>query len=294
MYENLMYPEDAFQPRGGKGCSMRLHGGKGGGSAPAPDPRLIEAQIRSMGYQDDAIKKMMSTSDRLAPLQEEELRVGLQRGGVLYGQSQEDRGYSLERRGVLSGLQNRLVSEANEFNTEGRREELVGQAVGDVTQAFDITRQMGARGLQRMGVDPNSGRALAARSGVEMAEAAARASASNKTRQAARLEGYQLTDRATNAMSGYPAATASSVGAGLSTAGFGLQTANSGLAGMNSGYGAAGGLAGQMGTNATGMYGQQASYKNAQDKLAADNDPFKMILGAAAGAGTSWATGGFK
>ena len=37
------------------------------------------------------------------------------------------------------------------------------------------------------------------------------------------------------------------------------------------------------------MYGAQANYKNAQDQIAAQNDPFNTILGAAAGVGTSWA-----
>ena len=45
-----MAPEGAFEPR--PGGSMRLHGGKGGSSAPPPDPRLVEAQIKSMAYQD--------------------------------------------------------------------------------------------------------------------------------------------------------------------------------------------------------------------------------------------------
>ena len=94
-------------------------------------------------------------------------------------------------------------------------------------------------------------------------------------------------------MSGYPAMTSSSVGAGMSTAGFGLQTANSGLAGMTSGYGMGSQAAGGMGSNATGMFGQQAGYKNAQDKIESDNDPFKTILGAAAGVGSKWAFGKF-
>jgi hypothetical protein len=38
-----------------------------------------------------------------------------------------------------------------------------------------------------------------------------------------------------------------------------------------------------MGSNATSMYGAQASYKNSQDQIAASNDPFNTILGAAAG-----------
>ena len=289
MFDELGYPmnpEGAFQPRGGRGSRMRLHGGKGGGSAPAPDPRLVSAQIESMGVQNSAIQQVMKNSNDLAPMQRQQLEDSITRGTALYGQSQEDRAYGLQRRGVLTGLQDQMVTDAQTYNTEGRREQLASQAVGDVTQAFDQTRQMGNRGLQRMGIDPNSGRALAVRAGGDMAEAAARASAANKTRQAARLEGFQLNDRASNAFSGYPASTASSIGSGLSTAGFGLNSANTGLDGMNSGYKTAGGLAGQMGQNAAGMYGAQANYKNSQDQIASQNDPMNTILGAAAGVGT--------
>lgn len=62
MYEHLMLPLGAFEPKPGGG--MRLYGGKGS-SAPPPDPRLIEAQIRSMGIQDDVIKRIMQQSEEI-------------------------------------------------------------------------------------------------------------------------------------------------------------------------------------------------------------------------------------
>lgn len=264
---------------------MGMYGGGGGSSAPPPDPRLTEAQIKSLGIQDSAIEQVLANSRDLAPLQKRQLMDSITRGDTLYGQSQEDRTYGLQRRGVLTGLQDRLVTDANSFNEPDRQEQMAAQAQADVTSAYGNSAGQLARGMERSGVNVGSGKYMALQNQNMLSQAAASASAANKTRQAARLEGFQLTDRATNAFSGYPSSTAGSVGTGLSTAGFGLASANSGLAGLNSGYGAAGGMAGQMGSNAANMYGAMGNYKSQQDKIASEqSDPFGAILGKGLGA----------
>lgn len=259
--------------------------------APAPDPRLVEAQLKSMGIQDSAIQRIMANADRLMPLQEEQMQFGLETARTAYDQSQDDREWMLGRRGQLTNLQNRLTADAKEFNTDDRREQLAGEAIGDVRQAFDQGRQMQMRGLQRMGVNPNDGKFAAMSNQMAMGEALAQSTAANKVRQAARMEGYALTDRATNALSGFPAMSMQATQAGAGFGGMGLDTANKGLAGMNSGFGAGATAAGQMGSNATNMWSAQGNYKNQQDQIAGSNDPFGTVLGAAAG---GWASGGFK
>lgn len=240
---------------------MRLHGGKGGGT-PAPDPRLIEAQIRSLGVQDDVIQRITRNSERLQPLQEEQMRQGIDATKLAQTQSQEDRDYALGRRGTLTGLQNQLASDAKAFSTEQRQDELAGEAVGDVRQAFNTARMSQMRDLTRQGVNPNDGRRAAFDNQFSASEALAQATAANKTRQMARMEGYGLTDRATNALAGYPAQSmqATAAGAGFGAAGLGL--ANQGLAGVNAGYGQAGAIAGQQGSNANSAYGTQANASN--------------------------------
>ena len=72
-------------------------------------------------------------------------------------------------------------------------------------------------------------------------------------------------------------ATQSGAGFGAS----GTNIANQGLAGMNSGYGAAGTMAGQMGQNASSMYGTQANaYGQAQ---AGQGAMTGSVIGAGAG-----------
>lgn len=141
--------------------------------------------------------------------------------------------------------------------------------------------------MSRMGVNPSSGKALALGNQTAIAKAAALASAGTGARDRARVEGIALTDRATNALAGYPAmgmqATQSGAGFGAS----GTNIANQGLAGMNSGITAAGTMAGQMGQNAASMYGAMGSYKNGADNAAANANPMGALLGAGATLGAA-------
>lgn len=270
-------------------CGFILYGGKGGSSAPPPDPALIAAQIKSMGIQDSAIQSMLGITKDMAPLQKQQMQFGLDSARTAYDQSQSDRGWMLDRRGHLSGLQDTMLKDASDFDLQGRTNQMLGEAQADVTSAFNNSRDQNSRAMSRMGINPSAGRAMAMNNQNAIAQASAQASAASKVRQAAKAEGYALTDRASNALAGYPAMGMQATGAGAGYGASGLGIANSGLAGMNSGYGAAGGMAGQMGSNATGMWNAQANYKNGQDQIAASNDPMNSILGAATGVGMSWA-----
>ena len=281
-----LLPEDAFKPLFGRRGPMRLHGGKDNG-APPPDPRLIEAQIRSMGIQDDAIKGIMDLSREMQPLQREQLQFGLDSARSAFEQSQADREYGLGRRAALTGLQDRLVSDARSFSAEDRGNQLAGQAIGDVRQAFATTRDASARQLARMGVNPSDGKFAAMASQAGIAEALGQAQASTAARDSARKEGYALTDRATNALAGYPAFGLQTTGQGAQFAASGINLANQGQAGLMAGNQSAAQMAGQMGQNATNMFGAQASYKIGADKAAADANPMGALLGAGATLGAA-------
>lgn len=275
MYEHLMLPLGAFEPRPGGG--MRLYGGKGN-SAPPPDPRLIEAQIRSMGIQDDMIGRIVASAEAMQPLQQEQMRFGLDANRTAFEQSQADRNYALERRGQLTGLQDQMIGEARDFNAENRGAELAAQAGADVEQAFANQRQASGRAMARMGINPNSGRSAAMDAQMSMAQATAKAGIQGGARQAARAEGRALTDRASNALSGYPAMGMSTTGSGAQFAASGIGLANSAAAGRTAGYGMAGGMAGQMGQNATNMYGTQS-----RDYYGQQGDSVGSILGGLGG-----------
>lgn len=278
-------PERAFRPIGGR---MTLEGGRKGSGAPAPDPRLVEAQIRSMGIQDDAIARILKTAEEMAPIQREQMQFGLDAARTAFNDARDDRAFSVARRGVLSGLQDKLVSEATAFDTDARREELAGEASADVAQVFDGARGQLARSLARTGVNPASGAAATAMSRMATDEALAKVTGMNKARTGARIEGIQMTDRATNSLAGYPSMSMQATGAGAQYAASGINLANVTQAGLNSGATSAAQVASQLGANATGMFGQQANYKNAQDRLAIEEGSALVgALGSLAGAGVT-------
>jgi hypothetical protein len=239
-----------------------------------PDPRLVEAQLRSMGYQDEAIKQTMdllqrqqAANESLMPLQREALQFSLDSGKTAFEQSQSDRNWLLERRGALTGLQDKMIAEANAFDPVAEGERRAAAATAGVGQAVSQQREASARTLASMGVTPNSGRmeSTMRKTGIDAARLGV--GAANEARFGARNEGRMLVDRASNALAGYPAQATGTAGMGAGIGAGQITLANQGAGGINAGYGAmtgtaqaAGGLAGGLASNAIGMYGAQGNY----------------------------------
>lgn len=276
------YPDAAFSPRAGGG--MTLEGGKGGNSAPAPDPALVAAQIKSMGIQDDMIGEIMKLSKDMAPLQKEQMQFGIDSARTAYDQSQQDRNWTLGKRDQLDAAQKPLLDMASSFNEGDRRADMYGESSADISQAFSTVRGTAARDMARMGVNPSDGKIAATSNQMAMGEALAKASAGRAASKMARDEGIQLKSTAANMLAGYPAMGMQATGAGAGYAASGLGLANQGAAGMNSGFGAAGGMAGQMGSNATNMWGQQANYHSNMQEQDQTGSMLGGIGGLAAGA----------
>lgn len=87
-------------------------------------------------------------------------------------------------------LEEKLVADATNFNTEAYREGLAQKASADAGDAFSNTQAMNARSAAAMGVNPNSGRFSGAANRNNLGLAAARAGSMNQTRQRAQDVGY--------------------------------------------------------------------------------------------------------
>lgn len=273
-------------------AGIRLYpGGKGGSSAPPPDPRLIQAQIDSMGYQNQAIQQVMNMSKELLPYQKQQLQFGLDTSRTAYNQSQADRTYALGRRDQLTNFQNKAIADANRYSEPAYADQQARMGLADVKRLSANARLDQAQYMGRRGVNIGSTKFTQADNQRAIQETAMGAQAANMARTAARDLGLRYDDRASGLLAGYPSMGMAATGSGAGFGASGIQMANSGAAGMNAGFNSAGGMAGQMGTNATGMYNAQANYKSQQDQIAASNDPFNTILGAATGVGMNWALG---
>ena len=257
-------------------------------SAPAPDPRLIGAQIKSMGIQDSAIQQILAQSNAMLPLQQQQMQFGIDTAHTAWDQSQQDRQWALGKRSQLDQAQKPILEQAANFNEGARADEIRGQANSDIEQASQASGEAQQRELARRGVNPSSGAALALANQNAMGTALAKAQAGTTARDMARTQGIQLRSNAANMLSGFPSMASGLSGSGAGFGASGINIANSGLAGMSSGFGSAAQIAGSMGTNATGMWGAQANYKLGSDAQAAANNPFASILGAGATLGAAY------
>lgn len=259
-------------------------GGKS--NAPAPDPRLVEAQIKSMNVQDQSIQELLGLQREMQPLQREQLEFGLESARTAARESADDRQWMLGRRSALQGAQDDIAAEADQFDTEGKREELAGQAISDVNQAFDAVRGQQSRDLGRMGVAPGSGRAMALDGQTRIAQALEQARAGTQTRRQARDEGRMLKRGVADMLAGYPGMASAQTGAGVNYATAGVGLTNASMAGQMQGTTAASSIAGQMGSNATSMFGAQAQREAAaRQAKAQERTGWASAIGQGVGAG---------
>jgi hypothetical protein len=260
---------------------MTLEGG--GGGTPAPDPRLIDAQIKNLGVQDAMVQQIIANTNEMAPLQKEQTQFALDASKTAWEQSQQDRDYALERRGQLTNLQNKMVSDAATFNTDAKAEELAGKASADVSQAYASARRTNAAEMARMGVNPADGKYGGAGDAMAASEALAMATGKNNARTEAREEGRRLTQVAAGVMAGYPGMGQSTTAATAQFGSAGQAIANNGLAGLNGGLAQAGQMANQGANTAGSIWGQQANAYNAAQ--ANDGAMTGSIVGGALTAG---------
>ena len=99
--------------------------------------KVSQAQLDSMGLQDSATRSMLE-----------------------------------DRENLYRPLEQRIVTEASEYDTPERRDAKAGQAVADVGQQLSLAQAAQTRQQQRMGVNPNSGAALSLGNQMSLGEAA--------------------------------------------------------------------------------------------------------------------------
>lgn len=232
-------------------------GNGGGGMDGEPDQRLVDAQLRSMDSQDALLQQMLANANMIMPFQRESLDFGLKTAKEAYSDYRADRAYALGRRNELSGLQDKMLADVRNFDTEDKREELAGKSIADVNQAFSSAMNQTGRMMSRRGQNPNDGRWASAVRTLIADKTLAQAAAANNARADARKEGYALTDRAAGALAQSPGlvtqSTTAGQGAGAQPIGMTAATSQT----MQQGLQPAAQLAGQWGNNATNMYSAQ-------------------------------------
>lgn len=179
-------------------------------------------------------------------------------------------------------LEQGLVAQAQEYDTEANRERLASQAAADTARAFGTAEGMTSRSLARRGVGPGSGNAMAMQNQNALALASSRAGAMTGARDRAEQIGYARKLDAVGLGRGL---------AGASTAAYGAAS-GAGSSGLNSsmapGNQYMGGLSSAGNTYGTILNSQTSAYNTAQSQA----DPLASIVGMGVGAYLGSPTGG--
>lgn len=238
-------------------------GGKS--SPPPPDYSGMEA----LGREQLAFSKQQYAE--MKPLAE---RVAAQQMASQEQQMQQAQDYYDYQQQTFRPLEQGLVRQAQEYDTEANRERIASQAAADTARAFGTAEGMTSRNLARRGVGPGSGNAMAMQNQNALSLASARAGAMTGARTQAEQLGYARKLDVTGLGRGL---------AGASTAAYSGAT-GAGTAGLASsmapGNQYMGGL-GAAGNTMGGILNSQTSVYNTAQSQA---DPLATVVGMGIGA----------
>lgn len=303
-FGGYMYPDNAFQPEGGKrgpfNRSMKLWGGGKGGSAPDPNPGYIRSAEASekVGMEQVALGRetldfYKKQYEEIAPVLKQitDSEVATQTAN-----KQRADEYAAYERDTFRPLEKQLVKEAETYNTDAKREELARTASADVSQAFGVARGQQNRQLAAVGLRPDSNRFAALNNNLLVQEALGKAGAQNKARTDAEGLGYAKLQDAANMGRGLASNASTAYGVSINAGNSAAGNAQAGGNFMGQGYGQASGMY-SAGANAYGtagnIYGNEFNSRmqgyNAQQQAAGG---FAKGVGSLIGTGLSMGTGG--
>lgn len=311
-YENFMMfygdvCDDPRDPIARKLAVMQMRNicfGGGKGNVPDANPGMIasaEAAKEIAGLQKETADEMLAFYKEqyadLKPMLDQ-----LTQNEIDVSRANQERAdeYAQYERSTFRPLERGIVADAAAFDTDAKRQELAGQAVSDVNTSFSNARGQESRALQRMGINPNSGRFAAMNSQLTLGQAATQSGAMNKARAdaeniafARKMDAAGLgRNLATNSSTAYGVALAANQQARTGAmAPVGVMGA--GYSGAQQGYSSAAGSYGTAGN----IYGQEFNarmrgYEANQAASGALASGIGSLVGTAAGAYIMKADGG--
>ena len=310
-YDTL--PELAFQRR--DRYSMTLEGGGkgggGGGQAPSPDPNIGKAALQQaqVAQQQEqlASQEYNTFMTQIYPELQSQAQAQTANSNQITAANLKSMqqqqaltdNYSNRITGVLEPLQDSIVAQAKDYNTEGNIQQQQSLAEGDVSHAYDAQRTQMAQNRAAYGIDPTSGAATSQNQTLGVQQAADTAAAGTRARQAAVQLGWAKNLDAANMLQGLPSNQTSSLAAGTAAGNSALASGQTGFSNtlatsgaMNSatgtaqqGYAGAQQGWGSVGNLGLGTYQGQISAYNAQQQANATSSAgWGGAIGSAIGA----------
>lgn len=192
---------------------------------------------------------------------------------------------------VFLPIEDKLISEFQNYGTPERFDKERGRAVADVNANFDAQRKNALARLESYGIDPSQTRNQALDIGMRTAQAAAQAGAADAATQRVENTGRALRAEAINIGRGLPSQVAGSYGqsiaAGQAGVGGAATTTGAGVGAITSGQGfeqlAQGGYAGAANTRNTQYQNQLSTAQYQQAGMGQILDVVGGLGGAAMG-----------
>lgn len=194
-------------------------GGKGGGSAPSPDPLIGQAAMKNAELGEDWLKFARDQFDvgnirqeELDALTESVIKQQMATQDETNTWAREDRTRTKE---VFQPLQDEFIQAAREYDTPEKQAQAAAEARADVVKSMGLQSQANNRQMARMGINPNSGRFQEQTRLDNLNTALASAGAQNAARTQVRDKALALKGDAINIGSGLPSSAAAAYGLGM-------------------------------------------------------------------------------
>jgi len=237
-------------------------------SAPPDYSAMAAATERGIATAERLGNRQMDFAQRqyeeMKPLAE---RVANQQMAAQEELMRQGRDYYDYQRQTFRPLEQGLVAQAQQYNTEGNRAQLAAQASADAANAFQSAQGVTNRQMARQGINASSGAALMMRNQNALALAGLTAGAATNARRQAEQTGFARSLDVTGLGRGLAGASLGAYGgaSGAGTAGLGSAMSAGNQRSAAFGQGAGYSLAGaQMGiTGAGNILNSQTSYANA-------------------------------
>ena len=201
-------------------------------AASASNERAAKGLQESADYAADLSYKLGNEQLGFARQQYDEMKPLAQRVYDQQLQAQEEqmrqaRDYYDYQTQTFRPLEQGLVADAQNFDTEAYRNQLAAKASQDAAQAFGLTQGMVARESERRGVNPNSGAAAGLQNQSTLNQAAMRAGGMNNARTQAENTGYARKLDVTGLGRNLAGASTAAYGAANASGSAGINTAMS-------------------------------------------------------------------
>lgn len=235
---------------------------------PAADPRIAEAGLMQAQAGKDLSDYMISSDQRNQVRLDQQQSMNNQLNSQYLSNMQDASSRATDQWNFYQNQGRPMVQsafdDAKNFDSEGNLAQLRGQASADVEQAFSGQRGAVQRSMNRMGVNPGSGRAMSALAEGGAQEALAKVGTSNQMTEARKTAAVGMRQQASNLANGLPASSAQMTGLSNSSAAGAGALAAQGIQsslGVQGAYGQgmsqAGSLMGQGAGALNSLYGNQ-------------------------------------